>query len=350
MYYHFLVLLLPWIISCFKLDIPLHHNKDSHLFSLTACVSSVSFLCKEYCISFKDRDIVIFDNVHKQNGENKVFHQLLTPFQINNEYSFYQTSVYIDGYDIQNIIIKLYHNKYTMRHGNFGLNWNNNDNGSNNNFTSLIEKLFEFSKSKKVFYIDINNNNPKLIIGDYPSKYNDIKYYKYCKIKQHNNKKAIGYYCDLDSVYVNNKHILIEKEIQFSIEHTFIYVQRDTMEMIVNEMFGNDNITSKDNALSKCEIVRGSNNNQIFIRCDKDVDITKLNNNIHMKYITFIFGKYSLRIMNSDLFITYYDYIYYGIVFDNERSQNELIFGYPLFKNYYIIFDYDNQIIIFIHK
>ena len=135
-YYGFLCLLLLFVVSCFKLNIPLHHNKDSHLFSLTACVSSVSFLCKEYFISFKDSDVVIFDNVHKQNGENKVFHQLLTPFQINDEYSFYQTSVYIDGYDIQNIIIKLYHNKYTTRHGNFGLNWNSND--SNNNFTTLF--------------------------------------------------------------------------------------------------------------------------------------------------------------------------------------------------------------------
>ena len=205
-YHHLLVLLYPCIVSGFKLEIPLHHYKDSHLLSLNACLASVSFLCKEYFLSFRDSDIVIFDNVHKRDSDNKVFHQLLTPFQLHEDHSFYQNSVYIDGYNIENVIIRLYHNKYTTRHGNFGLNWNKN----NNNFASLLERLFDFCKDKKVFYIDINNN-PKLIIGGYPSGYNDVQYHKYCQTKQHN---KIGYYCDLDSVYVNNKLVVVEKEVR----------------------------------------------------------------------------------------------------------------------------------------
>lgn len=204
----------------------------------------------------------------------------------------------------------------------------------------LINQILNIANEKSIFYIDIGKS--KLFLGDCPPQYYELQRFG-IKTKEINMKSITqnkeGYRCELDSIYFKTptgqiKHIIINKESNFSPSSNMIYVSMDLMDEIIEHYFSS-NILNQTCKLS-------SDKRAKFIICNNDIS------NLGLSTITFIFGKISIKLDINDLFMTLGNNKYFMIAYYSRTTEFSL--GFPFFNKYNIAFNINSKKISFVSK
>ena len=203
----------------------------------------------------------------------------------------------------------------------------------------------------KYFNNNLNEDNGKLIIGEYPHKYDTKNYNKinFINAKADIVHKEIEWYFILDGINVNEKkieengYVYFYPEIGFIVgsEYYFNYIKSlDTYENYFNNKKKCYNEKININDFEGNDIEMKLNGEFIGYYCDKDVDVSLL------KFDNISFIKKSMEYIfnfNTDnLWIEYGNYKYYMII-EKTIGDGYWYFGKPFFKKYQIFFDYDNK-------
>jgi hypothetical protein len=201
-----------------------------------------------------------------------------------------------------------------------------------NLINQLKKKNIIFSR---IFYFKFSKNNfneGELIIGKYPHEFEK-------KIYDKNNyitsnlivKKPLEqfYEINIDQIKIGNLSISENQIFSFSLENYFIQIPYIYKQYFENEFVNN----------TKCKKIE-NDINRIFYICDKDYDISKLNNiQFYSHSLNYTF------IINADeLFLKGKDKLIFAIVF---MAQLEWSFGYMFLRKYTFVFEQDKKLIGF---
>ena len=206
----------------------------------------------------------------------------------------------------------------------------------------ILQQLKEKSIiDKKIFYLDINNkiclfgelpvNSEEYIRKSYFDKFTHSIFYS---------QNTKGIYKDrLNSLYIDNNYILIEKDISFHINEKYTFFPYSLMEQII-----------KDKSISKlgCILILMDQRGKYGIKCHKKV-INEL------PELFFVFNNYTLNIPFKLLFEKYDSDYFISLIrnkikIQNEENNNfeEMEIGYSIIQLFnYTEFDYKNRNIIF---
>ena len=205
----------------------------------------------------------------------------------------------------------------------------------------LKEELFI---NKKIFYLDINNKI--CYFGDIPYDseiYSKIFYYdKFIKTTFYSNNTKGIFKQELNSIFLDNNCIIINKSVSFFINEYYITIPYSLLNRI-----------SDNKMISKlgCKLLLIDQRGIYAIQCDKN-EIKNLPN------LYFVFNNnYTFNIPFSFLFEDYNDQFKISLIrnnlkynkLENEENDEDIIIGYSLIKYFnFTIFSYENRSVSFV--
>ena len=207
--------------------------------------------------------------------------------------------------------------------------------------------IFSFKYSNN----NLNDNDGKLIIGEYPHNF-DTKNYKkinFINAQADITQKEIEWYFKLDGINVNEKNIeqrgyaYFYPEIGFIVGSQYYFYYIKSLDTFKNFFIEKKNCfieTININDYEGNDIEMKLNGEFIIYYCDKNVD------NSQLKFGNISFVKksmeYDFNFDSENLWIEHGNYKYYMII-EKSIGDGYWYFGKPFFKKYQIFFDYDNK-------
>ena len=296
------------------------------------------------CIKNKNIEVILDNNLHFNYITTKILNLTDINFHYNNDEINIKEKTYKAYFYIGDISI--FDNKNYFHLENFN-SFVIDDKSllSSITISYLLQQLKEeLFINKKIFYLDINKKI--CYFGEIPYNsdiYLKIFYYdKFINTTFYSNNTKGIFQQKLNSIFIDNNCIIIDKLVSFYINEFYITVSYS----LLNKILKNEILSKLD-----CNLFLIDNRGIYVIKCDKN-DIKNLPN------LYFVFDNNStFSIPFSFLFEDYNDKYKISVIrnklkydkLGNSEDDEEIIIGYSLIKYFnYTIFSYEDRSVSFI--